>query len=98
MILKSYQISSLKNVKSNFLLFYGENEGFKIEAIKNITDSGFTDNIYRYDESEIFNNYENFIHEILNKSFFEDRKLIIISRVSEKLSFINEVRDREIKM
>ena len=56
MILKSYQISSLNDVKSNFLLFYGENEGFKNEDIESILNSGFTNNIYRYEESEVFNN------------------------------------------
>ncbi len=98
MILKSYQISSLNDIKSNFLLFYGENEGFKNEAIESILNSGFTNNIYRYEESEVFNNYENFLNEIFNKSFFEDRKIIIISRVSEKIySLIDEVRNKEIK-
>ena len=80
-------------IEINFLRFY-----INIIAIESILNSGFTNNIYRYEESEVFNNYENFLNEIFNKSFFEDRKIIIISRVSEKIySLIDEVRNKEIK-
>ena len=61
----------------------------------------FTDNykgiIERYDESEILNNFENFISGLINKSFFDDLKLIIISRVSEKIiKLIDELLVRNI--
>ena len=97
MILKHYQLSNIKNIKSNYYLFYGENEGLKTEAINIIKKSGFTKNVYRYDESEILNNYDNFINEVTNKSFFEQNKLIIISRVSEKIyTLIDEIKNAEI--
>ncbi len=97
MILKHYQLSNINNIKSNYYLFYGENEGLKTEAINIIKKSGFTKNVYRYDESEILNNYDNFLNEITNKSFFEENKLIIISRVSEKIyTLIDEIRNAEI--
>ncbi len=98
MILKHYQLSNINNIKSNYYLFYGENEGLKTEAINIIKKSGFTKNVYRYDESEILNNYDNFLNEITNKSFFEENKLIIISRVSEKIyTLIDEIRNAEIE-
>tara|TARA_B100000214_G_scaffold13608_1_gene9482 strand:+ start:408 stop:1400 length:993 start_codon:yes stop_codon:yes gene_type:complete len=97
MILKHYQLSNINNIKSNYYLFYGENQGLKTEAIDIIKKSGFTENVYRYEESEILNNYDNFLNEITNKSFFEENKLIIISRVSEKiLTLIDEIKSAEI--
>ena len=97
MILKHYQLSNIYNIKSNYYLFYGENEGLKTEAINIIKKSGFTKNVYRYDESEILNNYDNFLNEVTNKSFFEQNKLIIISRVSEKIyTLIDEIKNAEI--
>ncbi len=97
MILKHYQLSNINNIKSNYYLFYGENEGLKTEAINIIKKSGFTKNVYRYDESEILNNYDNFLNEVTNKSFFEQNKLFIISRVSEKIyTLIDEIKNAEI--
>ena len=97
MILKHYQLSNINNIKSNYYLFYGENEGLKTEAINIIKKSGFTKNVYRYDESEILNNFDNFLNEVTNKSFFEQNKLIIISRVSEKIyTLIDEIKNAEI--
>ena len=98
MILKPYQLSNTNKINSNFFLFYGQNEGHKNEAIQQLLKRGFTKNIFRYEEDEIFNNYDNFINEISNKSFFEDKKIIIISRASEKInSLINDIIDRNIE-
>ena len=97
MILKHFELSNINNIKSNCYLFYGENEGLKTEAINIIKKSGFTKNFYRYEENEILNNYDNFLNEITNKSFFEENKLIIISRVSEKIyTLIDEIKNAEI--
>ena len=98
MIFKPYQLSNLKNINSNFFLLYGQNEGQKSEVIEKILNAEYSKNIYRYDEEEIINNYDNLINELSNKSFFDDRKIIIISRVSEKInSFIKDIKDRDIK-
>ena len=97
MILKHFQLSDINKIKSNCYLFYGENEGLKSEAIDIIKKSGFTKNFYRYEESEVLNNYDNFLNEVTNKSFFEQDKLIIISRVSEKIyTLIDEIKNAEI--
>ena len=98
MILKPYQLSNISGKNSNFFLFYGQNEGHKNEAIHQILNMGFTKNIFRYEEDEIFKNYNNFISEISNKSFFEEKKIIIISRVSEKIySLIDDVMNKNIE-
>ena len=98
MILKPYQFSNLKHANLNFYLLYGQNEGQKYEIIQKILDTGYTENIHRYEEDEILNNYDNFLNELSNKSFFEDKKIIIVSRVTEKInSLINDVKDKNIK-
>ena len=98
MIFKPYQFSNLKHANLNFYLLYGQNEGQKHEVIQKILDTGYTENIHRYEEDEIFNNYDNFINELSNKSFFKDKKIIVISRVTEKInSLINDVKDKNIK-
>ena len=94
MILKHFQLKNINNIKARYFLFYGENEGLKNESIEIIKNSGFTKNFYRYEENEILSNYDNFINEITNKSFFEENKLIIISRASEKISaLIDDIKD-----
>ena len=79
-------------------LFYGENEGLKKEIIKNFFKKNFSGKILKYEESEIIKNYDSFFNEISNRSFFEDEKLIIISRVSEKInSIIEEVKLKKLE-
>tara|TARA_Y100001936_G_C16037379_1_gene649412 strand:- start:23 stop:1015 length:993 start_codon:yes stop_codon:yes gene_type:complete len=95
MILKSFQLKNILDIKTNFFLFYGENEGLKAEAIQVIINSGFSKTIRKYDESEVLSDYDNFINEFLNKSFFDDKKIIIISRASDKLlSIIDEMKGK----
>ena len=98
MIVKPYQVSNLKDSRSNFFLLYGQNEGQKNEVIEILLKTDLTKNIFKYDEDEIFTNYNNFVSELGNKSFFEDKKIIIISRVSEKIySLIQDLKDRNIE-
>jgi len=85
-------INEFKNYlsKYNLYLFYGENEGYKNEIIKNKFEILYTNQIYKYDEKEILESKNEFFNSILTKSFFEDKKLIIISRVSDKIKDIIE--------
>tara|TARA_B100001029_G_scaffold168219_1_gene162068 strand:- start:1643 stop:2638 length:996 start_codon:yes stop_codon:yes gene_type:complete len=85
MIIKNNELQKLKATKSNLYLLYGENRGFKNQFINNNLSPEFKENIFKYNENEIFNDYNNFITSILNKSFFEKKKLYIISNVSEKI-------------
>ncbi len=97
MIIKSYEHQKIKNIKNNIFLFYGENEGYKNQVIKDIFTDNFEGSIDRLDESEVLNNFENFISGIINKSFFDELKIILISRVSEKiLKLIDEILIREV--
>ena len=89
MIKKYFEIEKV-NLKNNYIfLFYGENEGLKNEVIKK-NFSKFIESTYRYEESEIFNNKDNFFMELFSQSFFDNKKLIIISRISEKIKDVIE--------
>ena len=89
MIVKFYDLK--KNLKQNkFFLLYGSNKGLIEETIKNTLKPSLTGSIYIYDESEILSDIENFKETIFNKSFFENEKLIIVNRVSEKIKIIIE--------
>ena len=97
MIVKSFELAKLKNT-GNFFLFYGENQGHKSEVIKNKFQIKYKDSTYNYDENEILVSRENFFNNILSKSFFENEKLIIINRVTDKiLGVIEELMERKIE-
>ena len=85
MIIKSFELNKLELNNYKFYLFYGDNEGSKEEAIKNIFDQNYQDKIYRYEEKEILDNIDNFFNSILTKSFFDNEKLIIINRATDKI-------------
>ena len=98
MIIKSYEINKINLNKTHFFLMYGENQGFKNEVLNNFFEKKFLKKIYRYDEKEILENKENFFNTVLTKSFFDNEKLIIISRVSDKIkSIIEEIIDKKIE-
>ena len=85
MILKSFEISKLKLNQHNFFLFYGDNEGLKEETIKNLFEKNYLDKIHRYEEKEILDNKNEFFSSVLTKSFFDNEKLIIINRTTDKI-------------
>ena len=97
MIIKSFELNKIDFKKNNFFLFYGENEGLKKEIIENNFKNNYQKKTFYYDESEILNNKSNFFEEILSKSFFENEKLIIISRSTDKItSIIEEILEKKI--
>ncbi len=97
MIIKSFELNKIDLKKNNFFLFYGENEGLKKEIIENNFKKNYPKKTFYYDESEVLNNKSNFFEEILSKSFFENEKLIIISRSTDKItSIIEEILEKKI--
>ena len=90
MILKSFELNKIKLNNHKFYLFYGENEGLKEETIKNLFEKSYQDKIHRYEEKEILDNINNFFNSILTKSFFDNEKLIIINRATDKIRTIIE--------
>ena len=90
MIVKSYELKKTKIDNIRFFLLHGKNSGLINETIKNDLKVRLSKNIYNYDETEILNNPSQIRETILNKSFFENDKLIIISRATDKISKIIE--------
>ena len=90
MIIKSYEISKIDLKKYNYFLFYGDNEGLKEEIIKELFEKIYLNKIHRYEESEILNNKNNFFDNALTKSFFDNEKLIIINRATDKIKGVVE--------
>jgi DNA polymerase-3 subunit delta len=88
MILKSFELNKLKLNNHNFYLFYGDNEGLKEETINNLFEKNYTNKIHRYEEKEVLENTDNFFNSILTKSFFDNEKLIIINRCTDKIKTI----------
>ena len=74
MIIKNYELNKGKQIKGNIFLFYGENEGYKNQIIKEVFLNNSKSNIDRYEENEILNNLDNFISDLTNKSFLRIQK------------------------
>ncbi len=90
MILKSFELNKIDLSSHNFYLFYGDNEGLKEETIKNLFEKNYLDKIYRYEEKEILDNLSVFFSSVLTKSFFDNEKLIIINRTTDKIKTVIE--------
>ena len=84
MISKYYEINKFKK-KINFFLFYGENEGQKIDVIQSNFNEFTKENTFKYSEKEIIENNQLLFENIYSKSFFENEKLILISNVTDKI-------------
>ena len=97
MIIKFYDLKKKFNKNTNFYLFYGQNAGLIDETINNTIIPNSSKNVNYYEENEVINNGDVFKEEILNRSLFEDSKLIIISRVTDKiLPIIEEIIEKNI--
>ena len=96
MIIKSYEINKIIS-NYNFYLFYGKNQGLKNESIKAILKKN-KGKVFSYEEKQIQDEKEIFFENILSGSLFEDNKIIIINRASDKIyTIIQELIEREIK-
>ena len=96
MIIKSFEINKINLDLNNIFLLYGKNNGFKNEFTKNIIKK--KNNVFNYEEKDILDNKDDFIEDLLTKSLFDDRKIIIIKRSTDKiLSIIEDVLSKKIK-
>lgn len=96
MILKYFEIKKTSFNNKNYFLLYGGNKGLIAETTENLKKI-INKNISSYEENEIINNVENFYESLLNKTFFDNHKLIIIKRVSDKLfKIIEEIVSKNI--
>ena len=97
MILKYFELNKLNFDNTNFLLFHGKNEGYKDEEINKIINK-FKVKVKKYDEKQIIDNTEEFFASNLNKSLFDDDKIIIINRSTDKIiNIIEELINKNIE-
>ena len=97
MIIKSFELDKLNLIKSNLHLIYGNNEGIKEDIINKYYLNNFDGDVLKFEEQEILSNKDEFISSLLTKSLFDNKKLIIISRATDKLFVLfSEFLEREI--
>ena len=104
MILKSYEVqkNTLNTFKSNTFLFYGENQGLKIEIKNSIIEKIKKENanieqqiLY---ENDINDNEENFYNSIFSGSLFSEKKVITINNCTDKiLTKIEAIVEKNLK-
>ena len=90
MIVKHFELKKKISPSKKFFLLHGNNDGLIKEIIQKNLKPILPNKIFNYEETEVLNNIENFKENILNKSFFENQKLIIISRTTDKIYKIIE--------
>ena len=96
MIVKNFELNKKITDKYKFFLLYGKNEGLKNEIIQSLFLKDFEGQIDKYDEIEFLKNTEIIINDLLNKSFFETKKILIISRTSDKIfKTVEEIEERD---
>ena len=97
MILKNYEINKINISHNNILLFYGQNQGAKQEEIKKLISANKNLSLFTYDEKDVIDKVNEFYENILSESLFENEKIIIINRATDKiLKIIEELIDRNI--
>ena len=95
MILKTFELSKASK-DTNFYLLYGKNEGLKTQCINEIIKKNDV-KVFNYDERQIKDESEIFYENILSGSLFENIKVIIINRASDKIfEIIKDLISRDI--
>ena len=97
MILKSYEINKINLNINKIILLYGRNDGLKSETINTLIKKE-SNNISKFDEKDILNNLDTFKESIRSKSLFEEEKIIIIKRSTDKsLQIIKELEKKNLE-
>ena len=97
MIKKSYELHKVNLSKYDICLLYGKNEGLQNEIIDKYFINNFEGQISKYEENEFIKNFNIILSELLNESLFGESKILIISRISEKIvSFVNKILERKL--
>ena len=95
MIIKFFEINKINSHKNKLILFYGKNEALKNEAIKQVSKGIIK--VINYDEKEIIDAQNQFIENVLNKSLFESKKIIVIKRATDKIiKILDQIKDKTI--
>ena len=97
MIIKDFQLNEKIIHKYKYFLLYGPNDGLKEEVINKNFKSNSNNSFSKIDEAEILKNEIQFFESISSKSFFEDKKMVLITNVSNKIySVIETILEKKI--
>ena len=97
MIVKPFELKNIKFTNYKAVLLYGINQGYKNEIIKDKFIGFFKGEILNLEENEIIDHQTTFFEKLMNKSLFEEEKLIIVSRTTNKIfKFIEEYFEKKI--
>ena len=93
MIHKSYLVEdNIDAIQNKLVLIYGENIGLINDLKVKIIKKHKGNKILRFYQEDLFNNQDKIYDEINNNSLFEDKKIIFIDNVNDKiLSLIEDV-------
>ena len=95
MILKTFEVNKISE-STIFHLLYGKNEGLKNECINEILKRN-DGKIFNYDENQIKDQPESFYENLLSGSLFENSKIILINRASDKIyNMVQDLIERNI--
>ncbi len=98
MIIKLFDLKNKKLSDFKSVLLYGVNQGYKSDVIKENFAHTFKGEILNLEENEILDNQSIFVEKLMNKSLFDEEKLIIISRSTNKiLKFVEEFFEKKIE-
>ena len=96
MIFKSYELNKINFSNYKIVLFYGENKGLIKETVNKILLQINCKNIFRYTENEILSNIEIFYNQVFTSSFFETKKILILSQITNKFEeTINSILEKK---
>tara|TARA_Y100001970_G_scaffold288470_1_gene415851 strand:+ start:87 stop:1079 length:993 start_codon:yes stop_codon:yes gene_type:complete len=96
MIIKNYETNKINLNKFNHILLYGKNEGFKNQVIENLLKNK-TQSL-NYEEREILENPDQFLESLQSKSLFEDEKIVLIKRATDKIfKIFEEIFDKNLQ-
>lgn len=97
MIKKFNDLKKTDIENKSFFLTYGKNNGIQDEILNNYFIKDYSKNLLKYEEVEFIDNYDDIVEGLLTKSLFEDNKLIIISRVTDKiLKYFEAILNKDI--
>tara|TARA_Y100000768_G_scaffold320913_1_gene256805 strand:- start:937 stop:1914 length:978 start_codon:yes stop_codon:yes gene_type:complete len=95
MIIKYFETKKINLKIQKLILFYGKNEGFKDQEIKNLSKNFL--NISNYEQKEIIENSSEFLESIFTNSLFNEKRFIIINRANDKIfQLIEEISLKDI--
>jgi len=93
MIIKPYEFQKINFATSKVILMYGKNEGHKKEIIKSINQA--KNEVLNYEQNEIIENEYILFENIYSGSLFNNKKIILIKRITDKFLNIIEKIDKE---